>query len=70
MHEASLLHLSIDKAASVLKWYPRWGFQETIAKTVEWYQSVLTSAQTAIEITKGQIDQYELAIARDQYDGR
>ena len=68
VHEASLLHLSIDRAAAVLKWYPRWGFQETIARTVEWYQSVVTNPQTAIERTKRQIDQYELAIARDQHD--
>lgn len=70
VHESSLLHLSIDRAASVLQWYPQWGFQETIAKTVEWYQSVLTNPQTATEITRRQIDHYELAIAGGQHDER
>jgi CDP-glucose 4,6-dehydratase len=38
-HEASLLRLSIDKAYARLGWSPRWGFDETVARTVEWYKA-------------------------------
>ena len=40
-HEANLLHLQIDKAYHRLSWSPRWDFDTTIARTVEWYRSVL-----------------------------
>jgi len=38
-HEASLLHLQIDKAQHRLKWRPRWVFTTTVARTVGWYRS-------------------------------
>lgn len=38
VHEASLLQLSIDKAAAHLDWHPRWGFDETLKRTVNWYR--------------------------------
>ena len=36
-HEASLLHLQIDKAHHRLGWQPRWDFASTVHRTVEWY---------------------------------
>ena len=39
-HEASLLHLQIDKAFHCLHWKPRWGFLETVDRTVNWYKNV------------------------------
>ena len=39
-HEASLLHLQIDKAYHRLGWTPRWGYQDTITRTVGWYREV------------------------------
>ena len=39
-HEAGLLTLSIEKAATVLDWRPRWSFSEGIRKTMEWYRAV------------------------------
>jgi CDP-glucose 4,6-dehydratase len=38
-HEATLLRLSIEKAASRLAWSPRWGFEETFARTAHWYRA-------------------------------
>ncbi|MGQ8338390.1 CDP-glucose 4,6-dehydratase [Sunxiuqinia sp. A32] len=38
VHEASLLNLTIDKAYHLLNWYPAWGYEETIKRTVEWYK--------------------------------
>jgi CDP-glucose 4,6-dehydratase len=38
-HEAGLLRLSIDKAQALLGWQPRWRFEETFRRTVEWYRA-------------------------------
>ncbi len=37
-HEAGLLRLAIDKARARLGWAPRWRFEETVRRTVEWYR--------------------------------
>ena len=37
-HEAPP-RLSIDKAREMLGWTPRWGFQETVTHTVDWYRA-------------------------------
>ncbi len=36
-YEASLLHLTSDKAYEVLEWQPKWDFEKTVEKTVNWY---------------------------------
>ena len=36
-HEASILHLNCDKSNTKLSWYPTWGFDETVERTVNWY---------------------------------
>jgi CDP-glucose 4,6-dehydratase len=38
-HEAGVLRLSIEKAQARLGWAPRWRFDETIRRTVEWYRA-------------------------------
>jgi len=38
-HEASLLHLQIDKAHHRLGWSPRWNFATTLERTVGWYHA-------------------------------
>ena len=37
-HEASRLHLQIDKAQQELGWRPRWDFRTTVERTVNWYR--------------------------------
>ncbi len=37
-HEAGMLNLNIDKANNLLGWRPRWSYEESIKKTVEWYR--------------------------------
>lgn len=37
-HEASLLHLSSDRAHHRLGWRPRWDFAATVAHTMDWYR--------------------------------
>jgi CDP-glucose 4,6-dehydratase len=39
LHEAKLLSLKIDKAKTRLGWRPRWSFEESVKRTVEWYRA-------------------------------
>ncbi len=59
LHEATLLNLSIKKADRVLHWRPVWGFEATVEKTVEWYQSVYAGMSTE-KICNRQINEYTL----------
>lgn len=58
VHEASLLNLATDKAFHVLNWQPRWGFSETIEKTIYWYQSAESETFAAEAETQAQIQHY------------
>ena len=57
VHEAGLLNLDITKAREVLGWTPRWDFETTIAKTVEWYGEVAAGTD-AVATTRRQIQEY------------
>ena len=59
LHEATLLNLSIEKAERLLGWKPKWGFEETIKRTVRWYDQVHAGAVTPLEITRSQIAEYQ-----------
>jgi CDP-glucose 4,6-dehydratase len=48
-HEASLLHLVIDKAHHQLGWAPRWDFATTLERTVRWYRQLEEGKATALE---------------------
>lgn len=48
-HEASLLHLVIDKAHHQLGWAPRWPFATTVERTVGWYRRVQEHGASALE---------------------
>ena len=56
-HEAGLLMLSIEQAKSSLGWTPKWDFETTIEKTIEWYKRVQEGA-SAVEITNQQLREY------------
>lgn len=57
LHEASLLHLNCDKAHQLLKWFPRWNFDQTILETVHWYREIL-SGKNAFNVSESQIIRY------------
>lgn len=59
LHEARFLNLSIEKAKRLLGWQPRWNFEETIKRTVTWYDQVQGNAVTPLEITRSQIAEYQ-----------
>jgi len=61
LHEASLLHLSIAKAASLLHWKPVWDFQETVTQTITWYRSHHEQAVDDLTMTRQQIAAYTTA---------
>ena len=55
-HEAGKLNLATDKAFHLLGWQPRWNFEETVRRTVEWYRS---AEETGVEpLTRQQIEEY------------
>jgi len=58
-HEATLLNLSIEKAERLLGWKPKWDFEETIKRTVDWYEQVNRNSVTPLEITRHQIAEYQ-----------
>ena len=58
LYEATLLNLSVEKANRLLGWKPRWNFEETIKRTVSWYDQVHHKAVTPLEITQYQIAEY------------
>jgi CDP-glucose 4,6-dehydratase len=47
--EAATLRISIDKAVSALGWTPKWGFEETVRRTVDWYRSFYRSPSTPMQ---------------------
>jgi CDP-glucose 4,6-dehydratase len=47
VHEAKLLSLSIEKAARVLHWRPKWDFKRTIVETASWYREMADSADSS-----------------------
>jgi CDP-glucose 4,6-dehydratase len=59
-HEAGRLSLSIERARNVLGWSPRWGVEEAVAVSVEWYRSVQEGADP-VALTASQIIAFEAA---------
>jgi CDP-glucose 4,6-dehydratase len=57
-HEAGRLNLAWDKAHHCLGWQPRWGFAETVERTVSWYRQVTNSVEQASMLTRADIEAY------------
>ena len=47
----------IEKAKSILKWYPRWHVAEAVKKTIEWSKVFVNNGDLK-EITSHQILEY------------
>lgn len=56
-HEAGKLNLATEKAFHLLGWMPRWNFETTIRKTLEWYLASHGGADPG-ELTRRQIEEY------------
>lgn len=60
--EAKSLRLSIDKAITRLGWRPRWGFEETVTRTVDWYSAFYNTPSESVRAhSLGDIVAYEQA---------
>ena len=64
VHEATLLHLQIDKAHHQLGWQPRWPFTTTVQRTVAWYQAVHKGG-SPIDCCLEDLRAYESALAEN-----
>ena len=59
LHEAGMLNLAADKAFHLIGWIPQWGFNESIAMTVQWYKAILEQGSSAARgVTSEQIYKY------------
>ncbi len=56
--EANYLQLDISKARSVLSWFPKYGFEESIEETVEWYKAYYENKGNINNVTEKQIRAY------------
>ena len=59
-HEATLLRLAIDRAQLQLGWSPRWDFDETMRRTVDWYREYYNGSDIRA-FTRQQIAAYSVA---------
>ncbi|NRB18910.1 MAG: CDP-glucose 4,6-dehydratase [Rhodobacteraceae bacterium] len=59
--ETDRLSLSIELAGQTLGWSPRWGFEESVARTMEWYHRV-QMGEAARTVTLDQIAAFETTI--------
>lgn len=57
-HEAGLLRLNCEKAASILQWTPILSFEETVHLTADWYFSFLVEGKDPYQTTVSQILHY------------
>jgi CDP-glucose 4,6-dehydratase len=58
-HETRTLRLSIEKAQARLGWHPRWNFETTVARTVDWYKAYERADMMALlELTLFQIKEH------------
>jgi CDP-glucose 4,6-dehydratase len=59
-HEAETLSLAIGKAATGLGFRPRWGFDETVSRTVAWYRAhhEAVREEQLRSLTESQISDY------------
>ncbi len=56
-HEATLLHLSIEKAKGALGWSPHYEFDQAVEKTGAWYKAVM-DGKAPKDMTAAQIQDY------------
>jgi CDP-glucose 4,6-dehydratase len=61
-HEAGKLNLAVDKALHLLGWQPRWNFQSTVSRTVDWYRDVSSEKCSPIEATRRDLAAYTAGV--------
>lgn len=56
-HESHLLNLSSDKAYHLLKWQPKWDFDQAISRTVRWYK-LCYAGKSSYQLCMADINEY------------
>jgi CDP-glucose 4,6-dehydratase len=57
-HEANRLNLQTDKSFHYLQWRPKWDFENSVKRTIEWYKKIQNSNITAREVCLFDIEEY------------
>lgn len=57
VHENTLLNLDVTKAYVMLNWEAKWGLQDAIKRTVDWYKQALVS-DDMYDVCVGQIEDH------------
>jgi len=57
LHEANLLQLNCDKAGQLLGWFPRWGVDQTLKFTADWYKEYMMGNDVA-KVSWAQVTDY------------
>ncbi|EQD56423.1 CDP-glucose 4,6-dehydratase, partial [mine drainage metagenome] len=58
--EANYLQLDVSKAKKELNWSPRYDFETSVKKTVEWYKSYYNNPRDIDTMTTNQLEEYSL----------
>jgi CDP-glucose 4,6-dehydratase len=64
VHEAGRLHLSTDRAAAVLQWFPTWNRARAVEQTIEWYYQRHVRRGDMVSFSRGQIQAFAEEAAR------
>lgn len=64
-HESCLLKLECSKAKSRIGWYPQWGLQDAVKKTIDWYKAYCDH-EDMVQVTLNQIQGYETDLGKSQ----
>ena len=57
-HETNRLNLQTDKSFRFLNWRPKWDFENSVKRTIEWYKKIQNSNITAREVCLFDIEEY------------
>ena len=55
---ANKLNLQTDKVYHYLKWRPKWGFENSVRKTIEWYKKIYYEKISAKKACLFDIEEY------------
>ena len=58
LHEANRLNLQTDKSFHYLKWRPKWNFENSVKRTIEWYKETQYNKISAYEACLFDIEEY------------
>ena len=58
-HEAGLLNLSIESAFHELHWSPRWNFETTVERTINWYRRFYEHETSTLECCLDDLNHYQ-----------